>query len=508
MVNICILAFFGDSDLLARGFVSTSDIIEHAFLPAGLFARILGKLIGWSQDTSSFNNTSSMDLSIGAATLWFGRQAFRVVEFREERHILMEIEGLNPCAVQKKVMELAENAVKECMPMLQCQCLLPYKDEGFVALSELVKSVKDSHPLPLSAGRSLSIADATARYRRFLPGTDQQNEYDVFLSYRWDDYTKDFTSKVSDSMTTRCVGEQKRPVYVFLDRERLRNGENFKTQFANSLLSSSVVVPVFSIKAIDDLKWHDPSIGAYDPNWEDNVLIEWILALEGARSYKSGSSSSRVEKIFPIFMGEKMKGSLTGAVDDIIDDHKDLFANIPKFIPSATIRRAHGFLADRDIVPRDALLTMTVYDIVTELRELLGFKLKDAPDPSQYVSESSRKIFEVVNKATGIEDLTVFVPEVPDEPEEPPPAAPLGTVEWQGNTDICGYCHIAFSVFVWRHHCRACGKCVCDSCSRKRIVLDGGSQRVCDSCFLQHHQQQHQQQQKGLTGGGGGKKKV
>ena len=481
-VNNCILAFFGDEEPLRRGYFSKDVLVLNSFLPAGLFARLLGKLIGWSQETSLYSTIDTMDLSIGSATLRFGSQTFRIIEFPREKYILLEIEGMNPCAVQKQVMELASRTVQECsMSILHCQCLLPFKDEGFVVLSALTASMKESSPLPLPGGRSLAIADANARFRRFLPISDKQCEYDVFLSYRWDEATKDFTSKVSDSMTTRSVGANKRQVFVFLDRERLRKGENFKKQFANALLSSSVIVPFISIKAIRDLVWHDPSVKDYDPNWEDNVLIEWILALEGQYSRSVGLGTSRVEKIYPIFMGEK--DAVTGMYDDMKDDHKDLFANIPDVVPFATIRRARGLLVERGIEPRESLSGMTVKGIVAELREGLGFKLKDVGDPLRYVSQSCQQIYDVLQDTSGIEELSVAEPEI--SPEVGSPAVGTTTRErWKdNNTPTCERCKLSFSMFRWRHHCRLCCMCVCQACSSKTLVVHGKQERVCDACF-------------------------
>ena len=54
--------------------------------------------------------------------------------------------------------------------------------------------------------------------------------------------------------------------------------------------------------------------------------------------------------------------------------------------------------------------------------------------------------------------------------------------------DFCSYCHNAFSLTRFRHHCRNCGASVCSvhSSQRRRLVHYGGlySQRVCDDCCI------------------------
>jgi hypothetical protein len=69
-------------------------------------------------------------------------------------------------------------------------------------------------------------------------------------------------------------------------------------------------------------------------------------------------------------------------------------------------------------------------------------------------------------------------------------AAPV----WQSDysSKNCTICSKEFTTFNRRHHCRKCGGLVCDSCSRKRMVIGAKSgekekdskkpQRVCDSC--------------------------
>ncbi|KAJ2009691.1 hypothetical protein GGI04_000263 [Coemansia thaxteri] len=57
------------------------------------------------------------------------------------------------------------------------------------------------------------------------------------------------------------------------------------------------------------------------------------------------------------------------------------------------------------------------------------------------------------------------------------------------SSERCYICFGGFTLFVRRHHCRACGKIVCNACSRKNIVFVGGAcgspteGRGCDQCI-------------------------
>jgi hypothetical protein len=57
---------------------------------------------------------------------------------------------------------------------------------------------------------------------------------------------------------------------------------------------------------------------------------------------------------------------------------------------------------------------------------------------------------------------------------------------WEDDTNQCGCCNkrVGKRFLVARHHCRACGKCVCSECSPHRAPVLGMEelQRVCNDC--------------------------
>ncbi|KAL3699481.1 hypothetical protein R1sor_017503 [Riccia sorocarpa] len=63
---------------------------------------------------------------------------------------------------------------------------------------------------------------------------------------------------------------------------------------------------------------------------------------------------------------------------------------------------------------------------------------------------------------------------------------------WQANSEAsaCEKCRRQFTLVFRRHHCRGCGKVVCDKCSEHRVILPESynygpsKQRVCDSCYV------------------------
>ncbi|KAG7522925.1 FYVE, and PH domain-containing 6-like [Solea senegalensis] len=77
--------------------------------------------------------------------------------------------------------------------------------------------------------------------------------------------------------------------------------------------------------------------------------------------------------------------------------------------------------------------------------------------------------------------------------------APLGSKApiWipDPRTTMCMICTCEFSIAWRRHHCRACGKVVCQSCSSKKHHLEylkNQLARVCDQCYVVLQQQKSQ----------------
>ncbi|XP_064106569.1 uncharacterized protein LOC135215606 [Macrobrachium nipponense] len=71
------------------------------------------------------------------------------------------------------------------------------------------------------------------------------------------------------------------------------------------------------------------------------------------------------------------------------------------------------------------------------------------------------------------------------------PPQPPDRKDWVPDNEVseCLVCNVAvFSMFCRRHHCRRCGRVVCGSCSKSRMVVQGYGDllvRVCQECFQQ-----------------------
>ena len=68
----------------------------------------------------------------------------------------------------------------------------------------------------------------------------------------------------------------------------------------------------------------------------------------------------------------------------------------------------------------------------------------------------------------------------------PPEEQPLEPPRWvpDAHADDCMRCGAEFSFFVWRHHCRRCGACLCSGTPGERLGLPLASAGVTWRCAL------------------------
>jgi hypothetical protein len=100
------------------------DLFAKGFLPGGLFDRILGKAISWSQETYSQKSSEAflkrMAFFRNAAVLSFGDQRFRMQAFPTLSCIRVDIEGTAALNIHDCLLRLCESSIKECMEILRC----------------------------------------------------------------------------------------------------------------------------------------------------------------------------------------------------------------------------------------------------------------------------------------------------------------------------------------------------------------------------------------------------
>ncbi|CAJ0929042.1 unnamed protein product, partial [Mesorhabditis belari] len=129
---------------------------------------------------------------------------------------------------------------------------------------------------------------------------------------------------------------------------------------------------------------------------------------------------------------------------------------------------------DKERYEKDAKLLPSVKQEVTTLREKL------------YAVEEKNAELEAALEEIGPQ-LSISKLKILELREETLPM----TGEWQKDGEVaeCNACQLTFTMAKRKHHCRACGRIFCSTCSSGRIRLPSSSQpvRVCSACF--HHLQ-------------------
>lgn len=173
------------------------------------------------------------------AVLTFGSQRFCLKVLEELCVIEVSIEGENPRAVQKRLMEQIEIIIAECMKSLICFTALSYsestesttgdsvlRDDSFLIPLSQIYSVVGSHSvLNRPGGRKLlTSTQAKDLFQAWLGKQNKSDAFDIFLSYRWGPNDSAFVQSVYDRFSLHTVEEDNREVRIFLDKECLHVG--------------------------------------------------------------------------------------------------------------------------------------------------------------------------------------------------------------------------------------------------------------------------------------------
>ena len=139
-----------------------------------------------------------------------------------------------------------------------------------------------------------------------------------------------------------------------MDEYCLPAGCSFQVDFANCLITTSVVCPIISKNTFDTIKT--------DPSQVDNVLLEWCLAIECYDYRRKGKC--RVAHVYPIFRFDVFPKKGIDVVLDGLSNEK----------PLATIAVAEALLQQSGITPSSSLKTRTIKQIFERIRGFICCK--------------------------------------------------------------------------------------------------------------------------------------
>ena len=394
----CYLVFTLAEDLEQSTTLTEADLRSAGFLPGGMFERIVGKALSWSQDTvrGSSINLQSVLLHKDVVVLAFGRQRFRLVHCPDLHCVRVDIEGDNPIGIQQKLLDFACKIIDECMRSLCCfvavciatsavahtektiKELLP--SDLLIPLEQLRKAGKGESMLTRRGGRTLmSLPEIRSSYGQWLQLFELRDRYDVFISYRWGTHDSAFTERLFDMFSNYSMGASNRAVEVFLDRKRLREGRQFKSDFASALTHCAVALPMVSVDALECMVNHNPANC-------DNVLLEWIIILECF-------AVKRLQQVFPILFGEREASGLQN--NEVIV--RNFFAHpikdqLPHVSPTTTLSQAAALLCENGMTPSEKFSTCTVNSVVHDLLLFLLCQASDIPGAQMVEAVADRVV--------------------------------------------------------------------------------------------------------------------
>jgi hypothetical protein len=430
--------------------LTVEDLQTHSFLPRGLFERLIGKVVGWCQQSTLRSHVRDQHLSQTEVMLSFSSQRFRLQLHPELNAIQLNVEGRNPLLIHDFVEWQIKKIIAENMKSLKCFTALMYeydtgehgvviggggdghgedgsrsiqkRPEGskkaqrtyrmladfmehaesliFILRRDIMAVVESHSVLELNEGRIRLKGDQLHQlYGQWIPDLSLLAYYDLFVAYRWGDADPLFALRLFHCCNFN-LGDDHRAVAVFLDQVRLQNGRQFQRDFIEALSRSLVIVPIFSKDALQRFIEHDPNV-------QDNLLIEWILALELLEA-----PQSPLCRIFPIMFGAR---NADGSIGDLFSD--GILDRIPDVVPVASLTAVASFLLTKTtITPRPGFESITVRGIVREMTKFQCFPAWASKNTAALLPAECAKHIEMLVKDALAEQekAPVIIPESPN----------------------------------------------------------------------------------------------
>ena len=357
--------FFTTDQFCSSNWYNFTILQKEGFLPWGLMERLIAKAVERSQLTNLANMNDITRLYQNYATISYGRQQFRLVCIPEINCIRLNVEGEHPLPVYNRICEQIDACVKECMGSLQFITALRYvtasEAENQLTLLNLVSvrevDVKDTE-LIVKDHPSVTLQYVTSHFAPWLINSDIINlsSYDVFISHRWLREDDEVVDQLYDSFLGQVVGSEKRAVKVFYDKVWLKGARQCQKTFGKSLINSTILVPMLTTDSLQKMLSHNPEE-------EDNVLIEWMLALECMQD----PIHSKIRGIYPLMFGGRREDGSRGFLFS-----EKIISKLPDIIPKASMIAVRSILNENAINIGTQFDCLTVRSVVLELTKYLG----------------------------------------------------------------------------------------------------------------------------------------
>ena len=343
----CYFAFSTMSDFTSKEMLIQKQLEDECFLPRGLVERLIAKAVKWCNSEDITTIRGNQQLYGNYAVLSNGHQIFRLVYISELNCIRLDVEGLHPLPVYNKVNKLIDLCLKECMGSLK-----------FIHAFQLSESVETFTLVNLTSGKGAKVNNA---YSSWLNDKNALPSYDIFISHRWNKDDNKVIDKLCDAFRDHKVGPENRAVKVFLDKDILKKGHQFQCEYGKALVQSTILVPILSTAVLRKMTDHNPEE-------QDNVLIQWILALECMQD----PTHSKMREIHPLMIREWTADGSTWKrfTEEILEV-------LPDVVPVASINVVKTLLKENGVAESSFISKRTVHCVVEDILKLSVGAQKD-----------------------------------------------------------------------------------------------------------------------------------
>jgi GTPase SAR1 family protein len=438
------LSLDSSNDSSSSSSFNPQDLVSEGFLPQGFYERFICKLItqlfSEEKDNSEPGATSSVAVSHyefykNYSLLSYNNQYFQILYYENYNCLWVDIEGKNSFPIYCKLYgELRQTISFENLKSLSCIPLVPYNTlssagpvtERFTKETIILKLSKildffgvDQEKLlnPYSSTSTTTTAKQVGKKNELIfsiPGSRalfSKKEifdfypnwtpegcnvssapviYDIFLSYRWNEFDSHFVECFYDFAPLQHVTKEKRSLRIFLDKKRLVEGKEFSQDFISALFRTKIVIPIISYDALRRL------FTLQEDSPVDNLLLEWILALncflleqeqqqqhpQQQRNHATPTASGDIifnpifiQRILPVFVGSVEFSNQNGLskVNNLFAEN--ILSQLPSIIPKATMSKAEEVFLNYQVPFLEEVQELTVVQIIQKLLGFLGIPL-------------------------------------------------------------------------------------------------------------------------------------
>eukprot|EP01038_Epipyxis_sp_PR26KG_P010357 gene10357-13913_t len=261
-------------DVASVPIISLLSLAEIGFGPVVFFHRLVGKVLTWcleihhvSSLVTKRRDPNNQIIYGDMIELTFINQRFLIQLLPDHNCLEVMIEGENPLAIHRRLKNQINEVISECFPKLHVidAVAYPYGSSilqnknvlDFIPLSYLKSAIKNNDSLLIMP--DLIRPDVLRQtYHSWIPPSID-TPFDVFISYRWNDYDSKLTKKMFDILSSfnQPNNNAVQALHVFRDVEILYEGANLKESFSSSLFKSKLFVPIISYNALQRLVNHD-----------------------------------------------------------------------------------------------------------------------------------------------------------------------------------------------------------------------------------------------------------